>query len=109
MNSKRKRWSEDEDRVVLDQVRRNASNLTYAFEKASELLEGRTKQACSMRWYMVLAKRPETNICFATVSNDSQIVNKKRLTKKEIESQESESEDTTVVTSWWNRLLNLFR
>ena len=109
MNSnKRKKWSEEEDRVILDQVRRNASNLSYAFEKASELLEGRTKNACSMRWYIHLAKKPETNVCFATVSNDSQIVNKKRLTKKEIEeSQESESD--TIVSSWWNRLLNLFR
>ena len=56
MEQKRKRWTENEDQVVLSQVRENPCNLKEGFKNAAQQI-GRNPSAVSVRYYKVLAKR----------------------------------------------------
>lgn len=99
-----KRWTQDEDIVVLDQVRRHADNLSVAFQKASEILE-RKPSAVKVRWYSVLSKK-ENNICFATLSDNKKVAN-----RKVVKHREDTSTTTTApeVESWWEKFLSWFK
>ena len=73
--AKRKRWTSTEDTQVVDQVRKSPTNLTHAFKEAARVT-GRTKLACSSRWYTVLSK-DKNNACFITVSGQHKSLNRK--------------------------------
>ena len=61
-----KRWSEDENQLLLRQVRAFPQNLTKCFMIVSEQI-GRTESAVSGHWYTSLSKRPDA-MCFFTAS-----------------------------------------
>ena len=72
---KHKKWTTTEDSIVVDQVRKSPTNLTYAFKEAARVT-GRSVTACSNRWYTVLSK-DKANICFITISSKHQSLNRK--------------------------------
>ena len=73
----KKRWSQEEDRVLLNQVKRSPTNLKHAFVRTSEILEGeRTPHSCAQRWYSHVSKDPR-NTCFITVSSKHKSPNRK--------------------------------
>lgn len=91
-------WTEDEDRVLLSQVKANPQNLSLAFQLTSEEIN-RTKGAISNRWYTVLSKREnKDNTCFMTISKEMYGRNRKNL-KEPIPAPE---------VSRWRRILNFF-
>lgn len=45
-----RRWTAEEDSILLAEVSRSPQNLQKAFEAAGELID-RTPNACSFRWY----------------------------------------------------------
>ena len=102
MRNHKKRWTQDEDIVVLDQVRRHADNLSTAFQKAAEMLE-RKPNAVKVRWYSVLSKK-ESNICFATLSDNKKVANRKVVHKDR-----DASTSGAVVESWWEKFLSWFK
>ena len=73
--TKNKRWTTAEDTQIVDQVRKSPTNLTHAFKEAARVT-GRTKLACSSRWYTVLSKDAKY-ACFITVSGKHQSLNRK--------------------------------
>ena len=71
----RRRWCDEEDRVLINQVGRSPQNLQRAFETAAEIL-GRTAGACELRWYCVIKKR-EDSVVFALVGANGASKNSK--------------------------------
>ena len=73
--AKNKRWTAQEDTIVVSAVKDSPTNLRAAF-KAAGKKTGRSEGACSNRWYTVLSK-DKANACFVTVSGKHQSLNRK--------------------------------
>ena len=73
--AKNKRWTAQEDTIVVSAVKDSPTNLKAAFKVASKKT-GRSEGACSTRWYTVLSK-DKANACFVTVSGKHQSLNRK--------------------------------
>lgn len=99
MERQRKRWTPQEERVLINQVSRHADNLSQAFREAARLL-GRSETSVSLRWYKTTRHKEETGICFALVSKYCKGTNKKvdRLGSTRKRS-----------WRWWNSLLKLLK
>lgn len=54
------RWSKEEELVLLDQAKRNAS-IMEAMEKAANIL-GRTPRACYVKYYSLSKETPMENV-----------------------------------------------
>lgn len=70
-----KRWTEEEDKRLLQQIRVFPQNLNKCFLIVSEVI-GRSPGACANRWYTKLSKDP-ANAVFLTVSSRHKIMNRK--------------------------------
>ena len=70
-----KRWTPEEDRRLLQQIRVFPQNLHKCFLIVSEVT-GRTPGACANRWYTKLSKDP-ANAVFLTVSSRHKVMNRK--------------------------------
>ena len=70
-----RRWTAQEDRRLLEQVRVFPQNLSKCFTIVAEVLD-RTPTACAARWYTKLSKDP-ANAAFITVSARHKILNRK--------------------------------
>ena len=70
-----KRWTIEEDRRLLQQIRVFPQNLNKCFIIVSEVI-GRSPGACANRWYTKLSKDP-ANAVFLTVSSKHKIMNRK--------------------------------
>jgi len=70
-----KRWTIEEDRRLLQQIRVFPQNLHKCFLIVSEVT-GRTPGACANRWYTKLSKDP-ANAVFLTVSSRHKVMNRK--------------------------------
>lgn len=66
MNRTNRKWTEEEDSILLSQVKRQPQNLSRSFLAVSERT-GRSQQAVSNRWYTVVSKKPDS-VCFFTAS-----------------------------------------
>ena len=73
--TKNKRWTDQEDMIVVSEVKNSPTNLKAAFEAASKKI-GRSKTACMCSWYTVLSK-DKANACFVTISGKHQALNRK--------------------------------
>lgn len=96
MATTRRKWCNEEDRVLINQVGKSPQNLQKAFEAAAEIL-GRTIRACELRWYCVLKKR-EDSVAFTLVGAHGASKNSKLggTTKK-------------VSKTLWERIKALFK
>ena len=70
-----KRWTPEEDKRLLQQIRVFPQNLNKCFLIVSEVI-GRSPGACANRWYTKLSKDP-ANAVFLTVSSRHKIMNRK--------------------------------
>lgn len=61
-----KRWTEEENQLLLRQVKAFPQNLAKCFLIVAESLD-RTPHAVTNHWYTVLSKRPDI-LCFFTAS-----------------------------------------
>ena len=73
--TRNKRWTAQEDTIVVSAVKDSPTNLKTAFKAASKKT-GRSEGACSNRWYTVLSK-DKANACFVTISGKHQALNRK--------------------------------
>lgn len=69
----RRRWTNEEEQVLIDQVRINPSNLTRAFRNASNIT-GRSPHSCEQRWY---GKVRHSETVFMTIGARNMSVNSK--------------------------------
>lgn len=74
-NRTARRWTEQEDRRLLNQIRVFPNNLHKCFIIVAEAID-RTPTACASRWYTKLSKDP-ANAMFLTVSERHKILNRK--------------------------------
>lgn len=97
--TKVKRWTAEEERVLTDQMTRNANNFAEAFRKTSELID-RTPSACTYHWYGVMSKRGDVGVIMSTIGYKTVNVNRKIVSA-------STSDNTEKVTvSWWKKFLS---
>ena len=89
------RWTEDEDQMLLRQVRAFPQNLHRCFLMVSEST-GRTEKAVQAHWYTVVSKRPDA-MCFFTAS--PRHVSKNRKNGMGVESN----------SSIWRRLMAIIK
>lgn len=61
-----RRWTNEEDQILLRHVKARPQNLHYCFMMVSEMI-GRTEGAIANHWYSVVSKKPEV-LCFFTAS-----------------------------------------
>jgi hypothetical protein len=88
----RRRWTNEEEQVLIDQVRINPSNLTRAFRNASNII-GRSPHSCEQRWY---GKVRHSETVFMTIGARNMSVNSKNSDNPQ-----------PVRLSIWRRILNL--
>lgn len=100
MSNQNKKWTEEENAVLLRYVRNYPHNLHKCFMMVSEHLTDagteRTPQAVQAHWYTVLSKKPES-LCFFTAS--AKHVSKNRKNGMGVESN----------MNIWRRLLKIIR
>lgn len=94
-NRRVKRWTAEEDRRLLQQIRVFPQNLSKCFTIVAEVLD-RTPTACAARWYTKLSKDP-SNTVFLTVSEKHKVFNRKN------------GEGTRSSRSVFQRILRLLR
>jgi hypothetical protein len=90
-----RRWTPQEDRRLLEQVRVFPQNLSKCFTIVAEVLD-RTPTACAARWYTKLSKDP-ANAVFVTVSARHKTLNRKN------------GEGTTSNMNIFRRILRLLK
>ena len=72
MTTTKRRWTNEEEQVLIDQVRQNPSNLARAFRATSDII-GRSPHCVEQRWYGKV-RHSETvfiNICARNMSVNS--------------------------------------
>ena len=69
----KRRWTNEEEQVLIDQVRQNPGNLQRAFRITSEIT-GRGIQAIGFRWYH---KVRHSETVFMTIGANNMSVNSK--------------------------------
>ena len=88
----RRKWTDEEEQVLIDQVRINPSNLARAFRNTSNIT-GRSPHSCEQRWY---GKVRHSETVFMTIGANAMSVNSKV------------SDDTQPVSvPIWRRILRL--
>lgn len=95
--STRKKWSREEDRVLLNQVSRSPQCLYRAFENAARILE-RTPNSCRLRWYGHVSKHE--NVAFALIGSKIATINSKGKTKS--------NRSKEVNRSFWKKIKDFF-
>lgn len=100
--TKKRKWTTEEERVLVDQITRSANNIKEAFRKTSGLID-RTEAACMYHWYGVVSKRKDLSVCFVTIGYKTKNVNRKNVTPNTSNNTEKTS------TSWWIRFLSFLK
>lgn len=96
------RWTAEEEKVLTDQITRNANNLRRAFRETARILGDRGWIACKQHWYYI-SKKPKISPLFATIGYKTRNVNRKNVHAKTSDN----TERTTV--RWWRKILNFLK
>ncbi len=75
---KRRRWTEEEDKILVQAIKANPHNKQYAFRIVSERINHSPK-SCSIRWYKVLSNpysKHYVGCTFTMVGMASNLVNR---------------------------------
>lgn len=95
----RTKWTEEEDKIVLEFISKHPENIREACELASKKLTNKTDKAISVRYYRTLKNRP-TNKSFFLISKKRATLNQKNVAKGN-KAEKSQS----VFKSKWKRIL----
>lgn len=95
MSRQVKKWTVEEDNVLLQSVKDNPQNLSKCFVAVAERL-GRSKSAVAGHWYTNVSKKPDAT-CFFTASSKHLSKNRKNGAGVEIN------------RSIWQRFLQIIR
>lgn len=78
----RRKWTDDEDKVIISKVKANPNNLSKAFREASSEI-GRSVGSIIQRWYTKQRTRPalkdRCGSCFMTYGYKSLNINRKNV------------------------------
>ncbi len=95
-------YTPEEDKVIINCVKRNPQNLREAFTKASRILETRSEISVKIRWNRVLSKQTN-NSCFMTIGAKTKNINRKIVRINSLDNTEK------IKLSIWNKILRLFK
>lgn len=101
----KKRWTIEEEKVLIAQVEKNPLNLSLAFRLASELIE-RTESACIHHYYASIVKgksKLPKSYMYMTISK------KKCYANRKIERNNAKESYIEVKESLWSKIKNLFK
>lgn len=77
-----RKWTNDEEQVIISKVKANSNNLSKAFAEASSEI-GRSVDCIRQRWYTKGRKRPalkdRCGHCFLTYGGKSLNINRKNV------------------------------
>lgn len=104
MENKNKRWTEQEDNLLAQNVIDNYDNLSIAFKKTAIELE-RSYNGCRLRWYEHTRKQ---NVCFASISEKKAIKNRKTLPKNYAKDYVEMSNKRSKLKELVNKIKSLF-
>ena len=93
----KKRWTKEEEEILVQAVKANPHNLEEAFRKVAKQT-GRTAKAIHHRWYR---KMKHNSRCFITISSEKQMINGKNYTSR------NSSSPVTTIKILWEKLKNL--
>ena len=93
------RWTQEEDDRLVAIISENAGNLSNAFRLFSDEFPHRTPSAAAFRWYGVLRRRNDINICMITIDKKHKHINSKNVS--------SDFSSNKMRRGIWNRVLNL--
>ena len=97
--NQRRRWTNEEEQVLISQVRQNPGNLARAFRATSEIIE-RNPHSCEQRWY---GKVRHSEAVFMTISANNTIsTNQKNVYN-------GTNDNTQNSPSIWQRFLGFLR
>lgn len=94
-----KRWSKEEEQVLLNCVRENPINLSKAFREATIELD-RPLTSCKNRWYQKLNK---TEVCFVTIGTRTKNKNRKIVAVNTSDNTEN------IKVTVWDRIKKLLK
>ncbi len=95
MSRQVRKWTEEEDNLLLQQVKSSPQNLSRCFITVAHNLD-RSPSAVAGHWYTVVSKRPDTT-CFFTASSKHLSRNRKN------------GEGVQINRSIWQRLMSVIR
>ena len=99
----KKRWTKEEDELLVNTIKESSFNLSEAFNKVSSEL-GRTTRAICYRWYCVL-NNPEhpkyAGTCFTLISSARELRNGKTTSKN--------IKPVPLRPTIWNRIKKLLK
>lgn len=95
MSRQIRKWTSEEDDILLKQVQKCPQNLNHCFLAVAQNIN-RTTSAIASHWYTVVSKRPDV-VCFFTASQHH--VSKNRKNGKGVATSES----------IWQKLLRIIR
>lgn len=96
---RRKRYTNNEDKVIVGKVAKYPGNLQRAFKEAGIKLN-RPISSISERWYKKLRN---SNVVFVTYSKKGTVnINRKNV-------HENTTDNTIVKPGLWRKILNLFK
>ena len=91
--STRKRWTNEEDEMLVQAIKANPHNLHVAFNLVA-VKTGRTKDTVRIRWYEVVRHK---SYCFLTISRDKKMYNSKTYSP---ESGHTKAPKETSISLW---------
>lgn len=95
------RWTQEEDAILLEEVKNNVGNLKRGFKQASERLPLRAEHACAQRWYTQLStKTGKGSVALMCLSETAVGRNRKRFT--------TEAPKTNKWMNLWKAITDLF-
>lgn len=95
MSRQVRKWTEEEDNLLLNQVKTSPQNLSRCFIAVARNVD-RTPSAVANHWYTVVSKKPDTT-CFFTASSKHLSRNRKNGAGVEIN------------RSIWQRFMQIIR
>jgi hypothetical protein len=96
------KYTSEDDKIILNIIRDNPSNLKMCFEEAAEKT-GTTSEAIRSRYYKKLR---HNNVCFIVVGKKHQIANtKNRRWYNDVKTMRT----TKTTKTFWKTLCNLFK
>lgn len=102
MTRKYKRWTSEENDVLVQLVSKYPHNLHKAFEEASVELD-RTVNSCTYHWYSVLSPANDTTktgVAFMSISNNTVCKNRKVSKNPTVSCEKN---------TLWSKIKRLFR
>lgn len=100
MNTK-KHYTDEDNKVIREEVKKSPTNLTVAFKAASKKLNNRTWQSVAKHYYKQLQKE-KSNKLFLTIS-EKKNANNYKVTRKGPKATKYQPEQTKK--SKWKRIL----